>query len=722
MAFDRFLVAPIKTGLRDDIKPWLLSDDAFAELNNAYIYEGRVRKRFGSSLMNGSVDADVAQLSSRLRLNLGNTGQQSGDITATVPGAPYTEFGQLFSIGDEIFTVKELGTPGTMLTTGGATVYTFNTTTGALVINAAAFDTACYFYPALPVMGITNYEIDEINFEPTIAFDTKFAYQYSAGAWARIGAAEWTGTNADFFWADNARGSSTATNLLFVTNFVEADQIKYWDGSTWTTINPKYNATQTIETARIIVGFKDRVVFLNTVETVAAANTSFFNRCRFSQNGSPIAADAFREDQVGKGGYIDAATQEQIVSAAFLKDRLLVFFERSTWELVYTGNEILPFRWQQINSELGVESTFSVVNFDKAVLGIGDVGIHACNGVNVQRIDQKINHLVFNIHNDNNSVYKVHGIRDFFVQMVYWAYSDAEHDSEYNTHVLTYNYETGSWGKNDDTITVFGYHQLEADVTWGSTEGIWEETDTTWGSAPLSSRFKHVIAGNQQGFVFIIDPALSRNAPALQITNISIVANVVTLRIIDNTLVHDEFIMIENVQGTTGLNDVIFEIQSMTDDTITVLSDVATGTYTGGGTVARVSRIDIKTKQYNFYTKEGSNMFISKVDFLVDKTAHGEITIDSFPSFSDVSLLNDGNATDAILGTSILETSAYATVPLESHSTQLWHSVYLQAEGESVQLRLYLSDEQMLDTDIAFEAFELNAMLFYVAKTGNRLQ
>ena len=146
-----------------------------------------------------------------------------------------------------------------MLTTGSATVHTFNTTNGALVINGADALTDCFFYPALPVMGITNYEIDEINFEPTIAFDTKFAYQYTSGAWARIGSAEWTGDNADFFWADNARGSSTATNLLFVTNFVAADQIKYWDGSTWTTINPLYDAAETIETARNIVGVKRRM-------------------------------------------------------------------------------------------------------------------------------------------------------------------------------------------------------------------------------------------------------------------------------------------------------------------------------------------------------------------------------------------------------------------------------------------------------------------------------
>ena len=58
------------------------------------------------------------------------------------------------------------------------------------------------------------------------------------------------------------------------------------------------------------------------------------------------------EDLPGFGNAIDAATQEAIVSAEFLKDRLIVYFERSTWELVYTGNQIYPFTWQKINTEL----------------------------------------------------------------------------------------------------------------------------------------------------------------------------------------------------------------------------------------------------------------------------------------------------------------------------------------------------------------------------------
>ena len=53
MAFDRFLVGfnDTNSGLQTDLRPWLIADNAFEVLNNAYVFRGRVRKRFGSQWM-----------------------------------------------------------------------------------------------------------------------------------------------------------------------------------------------------------------------------------------------------------------------------------------------------------------------------------------------------------------------------------------------------------------------------------------------------------------------------------------------------------------------------------------------------------------------------------------------------------------------------------------------------------------------------------------------
>ena len=152
MPFDRFFIGPLQTGLQQNLRPFLISDDAFEQLQNAYVFRGRVRKRFGERLMGTGWDSAITEpLFSRLRINLGNT-DGSGNFSGTVPGAIF-KVGQEFSVGDEIFTVYQTGTPAVMLDTGAATVKTYNTTTGAVVINGAAAATAVYFYPGEPVMG-----------------------------------------------------------------------------------------------------------------------------------------------------------------------------------------------------------------------------------------------------------------------------------------------------------------------------------------------------------------------------------------------------------------------------------------------------------------------------------------------------------------------------------------------------------------------------------------
>src|SRR5579859_2370201 len=131
MAYDRFLIAPFATGLQTNMRPWLIMDDAFEDLQNAYVFRGRVRKRFGSRFMGTGWDSTQTEpLFSRLRINIGTT-DGSGDISTTVPGNIFA-IGQAFSIGDEIFTVVVDGTPGVMLTTGASTTHTYNTTSGAV--------------------------------------------------------------------------------------------------------------------------------------------------------------------------------------------------------------------------------------------------------------------------------------------------------------------------------------------------------------------------------------------------------------------------------------------------------------------------------------------------------------------------------------------------------------------------------------------------------------
>jgi len=748
MAFNKFLIAPFQSGLQTDLKPWLLPEDAFEELTNAYVFRGRVKKRFGSMMTGEAATSDITkQLHSRLRIYLkdtSGTGLADGNAAGNVPDAIF-KVGQMFSVGDEIFTVQAPGAPGIMLTTGGSTTHTFDTTNGAYDIQGAAGATAVYFYPAEPVMGLTMYEDGPINNHTAFAFDTQYAYKYSGNAWINDGptGSQFHGTNSDFFWASNWRGANVSTTLLFVTNFfctvgvpvpATDDPMWYYNGVIWAAFNPInrliggiYTANSTIESAKIIIPFKDRLLFLNTIEqtTVGATitNTAYPNRCRFSHNGSPLAASAFYEpNEVGAtgGGYIDSTSQEEIISAMSIRDRLIVFFERSTRELVYTGNEEQPFFWQKLNTELGSEGSFSTVAFDKDILTIGSTGIHACNGVDVYRIDEKIPNKVFEIENVETGVKRIHGIRDFDSEMVYWTFPTG--DFTYPDRILVFNYKNGTWAFNDDSFTCFGYFEQQSDITWAEITSTWGRLSWTWVSGVSREKHRRVIAGNQQGFVLKLDSGVASNSRSMQISQIATSGTGwMVLTIIDHTLEQGDYIEILNAQGVVIDGDgLIYKVTTTTATTVTV-DTTYIGTYTGAGTASFVSLIDIKSKQWNPYIKDGSVIYLPMIDFCVDRTSDGEITVDYSTSGTSLSLINDSYNSECILGDNTLQTSAYALITLETSQDRFWHTVYFQAEGDNVQIRIYMTETQMKNPLIVFSAFELEGIILHTQKLGRQV-
>ena len=724
----RFLIAPLVSGQQTNVKPWLIANDAYESLRNSYIWRGRLKKRFGGRVMDQSQPIARQQQFTRLRINVGTT-NGAGGLIGFVPGAIF-KVGQMFSIGTVYYTVNALGNPAPLLSTNPASAFTYDTTLGTFTVLNAAPNTIVYFYPAEPVMHIGLYERVDINNEITIAFDTQFSYQYTTGTgWNRSGAvpAVWTGSNSQFYWSTNYRGTNSYNYLFFVVNNNVADGIKYFDNINWTTLAaPVINAAgDTLLTSLIVLPFKDRLLFLNVTESIGASNRVFANRVRFSQNGDPLQVDAFREDLIGKGGYIEAPTKEAIISAEFLKDRLIVFFENSTWELVYNGNQILPFSFQKINTELGVESTHSIIPFDKVAIGMGSTGIHSCSGVNVERIDALIPSTIFDISNINDGSRRVYGIRDYYEELCYWSFAASSvnyrNNNTFPNRVLVYDYITSTWSYNDDSITAFGYFYLQENIlVWQAVTSQWGSMTQTWEDFESDQLFRSVLAGNQEGWTFIVTPDLERNCMSLQITDIVQDPNFIDITVIDHNIgaASVEYVFIQGIQSTNNLltnyNNSIWRVVYVDKDTLRIYNaSFGADTYLGGGTLELVTTPNILTKQYNFFTDQGKYTFISHADFYVGKTDSGQCTIDYYASTSNLAMVPQGVISGSLIGTSILETSPYALNPLEQTQEQFWHRLYFQTLGETIQLNIYFSQSQTEDPEIAFADFTLNAMLFY---------
>lgn len=716
-----YLIGPYQSGEQNNIEPWLLPEDAFRILEDAYVWRGRVKKRFGYSLL-GQTD-----LNSRLRIQVGTT-DGSGNFSTTVPGTLF-KIGQMFLIGSEIFTVNVLGTPGIMLDTGSATTRTYNTSTGALVINGAAATTSVFFFPADPVMGLLTRERGDINFEDTLGFDTQFSYQRVGGSWERItgGSATWTGDNSQFFWGINYRGANPYNTNFYTVNFNRPDHIRFLPQglTTWTDLRPQLDsgATRFLDSSRLLIGYKDRLIALNTLETEGVNERIFPSRCRFSQNGDPTAAaTSWLDDVRGRGGFIDAPTQQQIITADIIKDRLIVYFERSTWELLYTAFPDAPFRWQQLNNELGCESTFSVIGFDDEILGVGNVGVHSCNGINVRRMDQKIPDEVFKIHNDNKGPERVYGIRDFVPELVYWTFPPELEEPTFPTRVLVYNYKNQSWAFFNDSFTCFGYFQKDTDLIWatvGSVYPTWSAWNAPWNAGRFQSAFPAVIAGNQEGFTMIIDTDNNTNSQSLMITDMIAPS---TLTIIDHNLNVGDFIRIEEFQGTIDLtSDIIVKVQTIIDVNNITIDTTFTGTYTGGGKVRRISNFNILTKQYNPGTPVGIQFRFPYIDFLLEVTAEGELSVNYLIDASKGTTVQDNTPPGTFLGNNILFTKFEQLFGDQKNSTYTWHRFYVQTQGQFIQLNLKMSDEQMKDFKISSSGFSMQALLLYVEREGRLL-
>ena len=524
-----------------------------------------------------------------------------------------------------------------------------------------------------------------------------------------------------------------------------------------------------IQTAQIIVQFKNRMILLNTIESVAGVSTNFPMRCRYSGVGSALSASSWMQDIPGNGNAIDAPTQEAIVTAQFVKDRLIVYFASSTYELVYTQNQTLPFAWQKINNELGAISTFSEIPFDKVVLGVDDNGIHGCNGANVERIDNKIPQFPFGINNQANGQDRVAGVRDYYNEMAYWTIGTDDRTTSFYfpNQILVYNYINDSWATIDESFTTFGYYYQPPEsvgLTWGATTTPWQENSAQWNSNSSTTNnttIKAILAGNQQGFVQILKTENASCAPSLQITNFTVTAQgVATVSCINHNLALNDYVLFTNMNGLTFVDNVTplnpvanilpnlmgrvsadpigantpnsFQITSL--DNASLPMNI-TGTYLGGGVAQRVSNMNILTKQYNFYTEADRNMYLSRIDFLVDKTQNGAVLVDYLTSSTGISLVSEGIGTLAspgpLPGNGTLETSPYLLSTFEKFQTRLWHPVYTYAEGECVQLQIGMSPNQMdsyaINADgsvsyVALNDFQMHAMIFYTTPTSNRMQ
>ncbi len=495
--------------------------------------------------------------------------------------------------------------------------------------------------------------------------------------------------------------------------------------------------------ARMIIPFKDRLLFLGPVIQTSAAGSQVYlqDTIIFSQNGTPYytcsftgdpslsttvffpilvppnqtaTATAYWEDLSGFGGFLSAGIEKPILTVGNNEDVLVVGFSTIQTKLVYTGNDLLPFNLYQTNSELGSGSTFSSIVMDQGVITRGNRGIVITDQRSTQRIDLDILDEVFEISLKNNGSERFTAQRDFINEWVYFTYPSNGISYVYPNQTLFYNYRDNSWSIFNETYTTYGQFRPSTGLTWNQAP-VWNTWNDPWNSGSNTLFQSQVIAGNQQGFVLFREDEETSEDSSLYIQAIAV--NVVTCP--NHCLNLNDYIIITGALGSiaTNVNGKIFKVVATTTNTFT-LSSTPSGTYLGGGLIKRMYIPQIQTKQFPVSWAMARKTRLGPQQYLLTTTNNAQIQLQIFLSQNGSSPYNTGPLTpsDNSLNDSLIYSTVLYTCPESTNlgltpantnlqmvtaqqQSQIWHRMNTSLLGDTVQIGFTLSDEQMTTLD-----------------------
>jgi len=531
MSYQPFLIAPFQTGLDTDLEPWMIPPDAFINIENAHIKHGVVEKRNGfyelGKLVHGHstnlviVAPGISQADPGVVTVTSTTNLTNGDSIIIWDVSGMTEVnGNEYVVANLTATTFELtDADGNDVDTTGFGAWT----SGGVV----------YIIPGERVMGISQF-VDPQNVKQTIAFDTERASIYDSTN-QRFQPLD----NADIFdssvtdfvvsdnWASTASTSSSTIYRLYFTNGKSYDTpsglngIRYYTTSATTTtlFRPQINSATFINGCKLLYAYKGRLLLLHTFE----GSNTYPQRARWSQLQNPDGSTSWDDNIAGKGGFVDAPTGEQIISAGFIQNSLVVLFSNSVWSLTPTSDPALPFRWDKINDFRACDAKMASTEFDRYIFAMGNRGITGTDGVSTKRIDERIQNFVTD--EINNDFFEKVYVKRSFSERRTWALYPSVVSTDSNG-ALILDEESNSWSKYLIDMNVLGYSQnvsqdLAAEDFTVANNLDWAAKDagnTTALSFFMSGNTELFVGGDFDGIVYVLETGSDDNGSDIECT------------------------------------------------------------------------------------------------------------------------------------------------------------------------------------------------------------
>ena len=497
--------------------------------------------------------------------------------------------------------------------------------------------------------------------------------------------------------------------------------------------------------ALAILPFKDRLLFFSPwIQTSGGNPIQLQDTVIWSWNGTPYYASptpagetfnvtAYYVDQTGKGGYLSAGISQPIITVNNNEDVLLVGFSGKQTRFVYTGNDLFPFLFFTINSELGSSATFSGVTLDRGGLTIGTYGIALTTQQSSQRIDLDIPDSVFQIQALNNGVQRVNAARDFFKEWIYFAYPVNNSLWKFPTQTFLFNYRDNTWGVFYENFTAHGSYRKQTHYTWATLPfKTWAQWREPWNSGSTSAQFPSIIGGNPQGYVLIKAQGTGEGQSG-SIAAIASAGGNTQITSTNHCVSVGDYLLIQGCLGTTAINGLIGRVISTADaNTFVIDLPIPAGSYLGLGKYVRLSQPLLQTKQFPMYWQEGRQLRLAAQKYLMDFTANAQVTVNIYLSQDPDDVWNSGAvvpSTDPLpqnnaliysqtmftcpesINIGLTPANTNLQMPTAEGQFQIWHRFNTSLIGDSVQIGITLSDAQMRNLDFATSEITLHGIV-----------
>ena len=259
----------------------------------------------------------------------------------------------------------------------------------------------------------------------------------------------------------------------------------------------------------------------------------------------------------------------------------------------------------------------------------------------------------------------------------------------------------------------------------------WRQWNQPWSTGAQSALQPDLIAGNQQGYIFVRDEGTGEGN-SLTITSIS--GNTITSP--NHALNTGDYIIISGALGTVGaeINGNIYRVGNVMDNTFTLNPNITgAGTYLGGGEIKRMYIPFIQTKQFPTAWSMARKTRMCSQKYLFTKTSLGEVSLYIYLSQNGANPYNFGpivpevdSNNDALIYSTKLYTCPESTnlgltpaninlqAPAANDQAQIWHRMNTSLIGDTIQVAITLNDEQMRDTQLRYQFTEIELHGFII--------